>query len=203
MSTYRYIQLALCLALLSNSTPSTAQRDGDPLAPILRCVQGGNFATLEQGRLPATVTSRSVDTLSGPRSVSMRDGYRLILATSQGKPFVNLKVELSAPASATNDREAVEAQMLAFSSRRTPDQRELQRTLTSGVEVLVLHQPDLERRGPLSFYSMFVPSRSIIATLYILNQDPAGRAFSTYGEFETLRDEAANLVQRCLAASGA
>ncbi len=135
--------------------------------------------------------------------MSMRDGYRVILATAQGKPFVNLKVELSADASAIADREAVEGQMQAFSSRRTHDQKELQRTSKSGVEVLSLHQPNLERRGPLSFYSMFVPSRSIIATMYVLNQEPGGRAFSTYSEFEVLRDEAANLVQKCLAASGA
>lgn len=202
MSRHRYLHLALCGALLAASTPSTAQRDSDPLAPIVKCVRSGKFNVLEQGRLPATVTSRSVETLSGAKSVTMLDGYRVILATSQGKPFVNLKVELSVPASAAADREAVREQMQAFSSRRSPDQKELQRALGPGVEVLALHQPTLARSGPISFYSMFVPKRSIIATLYVLNQAPEGRAFSTYGEYETLRDEAVNLVQACLAAGG-
>ena len=202
MSPHPYLQLALCAALLAASTHSMAQRDSDPLAPIVQCVRDGKFSVLEQGRLPATVTSRSVQTLSGTRSVSMLDGYRVILATSQGKPFVNLKVELSAPGSAAADRDAVREQMQAFSSRRSPDQKELQRTLKPGIEVLDLHQPSLARSGPISFYSMFVPKRSIIATLYVLNQAPEGRAFTTYGEYEALRDEAAHLVQSCLEAGG-
>lgn len=199
MQLHQLNKLALCAALLATSTASMAERESDPLAPIVRCVHSGRFKVLEQARLPATVTSRTVETLSGDKLVTVSDGYRVILATSQGKPFVNLKVELSYANSASADREAVEAQMQAFSSRRSPDQKELQRTTTAGVEVLALHQPTLEPRGPLSLYSMFVPASSVIATLYVLNQEPEGRAFSTYSEYEILRDEAVNLVRACLA----
>lgn len=203
MQFHRYRELGMCAALVIAATSAMAQRESDPLTPIVRCVRGGQFNVLEQGRLPPAVSSRSVETLSGAKNVTMSDGYRLILATSQGQPFVNLKVELSVPSSAAADREAVEGQMKAFSSRRAPDQNELQRTSVAEVEVLALHQPDLDRRGPLGFYSMFVPAKSIIATLYILNQEPGRRAFSTYGEYETLREEAANLVRACLAPGGA
>ena len=202
MSLPRYAQLSFCAALLVTAATSFAQRGSDPLAPIVSCIRDGKFRVLEQGRLPATVTSRLVQTSAGPKPVSMTDGYRVILATSQGRPFVNLKIELSVPNSAAADRDAVLSQMQAFSSNRSADQKELQRTLAAGVEVLALHQPSLERGGPLSFYSMFVPEKFIIATLYILNQEPEGRAFATYGEYEALRDEAANHVQACIAAGG-
>lgn len=198
MSLYRCIELALCATLLV-PTLALAQREGDPLAPIVRCVAAGKFKVLEQGRLPPSVTSRSVDTQSGVRTVTLSDGYRVILATSQGKPFVNLKLELSVPTSAAADREAIEGQMQAFSSRRSHDQKALQRTEVSGVEVLELHQPNLERGGPLSFYSLFVPAKSMVATVYVLNQEPAGRAFASYSDYEALRDEAVQLVQGCLA----
>ena len=200
MPLYRFIQFVLCAALLAASATSSAQRESDSIAPVVRCVQQGKFIVLEMGRLPETVTSRSVATLTGTKSITTRDGYRVILATSQGKPFINLKVELSLSSSAAADREAVEGQMQAFSSRRSPEQQELQRTITAGVEVLALHQPSLAKPGPLSFYSMFVSAKSIIATIYVLNQQPEERAFSKYSEYETLRDEAANLVRVCLVA---
>lgn len=163
----------------------------------------GPFSVVEQGRLPVTVASRSVDTAAGPKPVSLADGYRIILATPQGLPFLNLKVELSSPASAAADREAVEAQMAAFSARRSPEQQGLQRSSVGGVEVLALHQPNLDRGGPVSFYSFLQPASGVIATLYVLNQPPAKRAFVTYTDYEALRDDAAGLVQRCMAGGGA
>lgn len=189
--------------LLASSMPSSAQRATDALGPVVRCVAAGKFSVLEQGRLPATTASRSVETASGDKPVSLADGYRVILATAQGQPFVNLKVELSAPSSAASDRAAVEEQMKVFSARRAPDQKELQRTSEGGVDVLALHQPDLSRGGPISFYSFLQPARSIIATMYVLNQAAPKRAFSTYAEYEALRDEAVNLVQGCLKSAGA
>jgi hypothetical protein len=43
-----------------------------------------------------------------------------------------------------------------------------------------------------------VSSRALIATAYVLNQEPARRAYSTYAEYEVLRDDAAQLVQACI-----
>jgi hypothetical protein len=189
-------------AFLAASVSAHAQRVGDPLAPIVRCIGTGKFAVLQQGRLPASVTSRSVETPTGNKTVTLADGYRVILATSQGEAFVNLKVELSSTAEAAADRAAVEEQMKLFSSRRGPGPKDFQRTAHGGVEVLELHQPNLEDGGPVSFYSIFVPSKAIIATLYVLNQKPDKRAFSTYGEYEALRDQAVKLIQGCAATAG-
>lgn len=175
-----------------------AQTKNDPLAPIVACVQAGRFGVLQLDRLPPEGASRTVETAAGLKRVVSIDGYRLILATSQAKPFVNLKIELSMPSLAAADREAVVEQMQAMSAKRTSDQKELQRTVSSGVEVFALHQTNLERRGPLSFYTMLFPANSVIATLYVLNQDQATRVFSTFSEYEVLRDEVANMVQACL-----
>lgn len=49
---------------------------------------------------------------------------------------------------------------------------------------------------------MFVRNQSIIATLYVLNQAPEGRAFSSYSEYETLRDAAVSLVGACIMKDG-
>jgi hypothetical protein len=165
---------------------------------VVRCLAAGPFSVIEQGRLPATVTSRAVDTAAGPKPISLADGYRVILATAQGLPFLNLKVELSSPTAAAADREAVQAQMAAFAARRSAAQPGLQHSSASGVEVLSLHQPNLDRGGPVSFYSFLQPASGVIATLYVLNQPPAQRAFASYADYEALRDKAAQWVQGCL-----
>ena len=195
-------QAALFAAFVASTMPAAAQRSADPLAPIVRCIEAGKFRVLEQGRLPASVTSRAVETLEGAKTVTTVDGYRVILATAQGLPFVNLKVEQSATAAAAADRDAVAGQMKALSSRRAPGHGDLQRTSGRDGDVLALHQPSLEAGGPLSLYSIFVPSKAVIATAYVLNQAPGKRAFATYGEYEALRDEAMTLVQRCVAPDG-
>lgn len=199
----RFFRHLALTALAAASASSWSQRATDPLAPVMRCIAAGKFGVLEQGRLPASATSRTVETAAGNKTVSLADGYRVILATSQGQPFVNLKVELSSAADAAADRATVEAQMALFASRRSGDQQALQRAVDGEVELLSLHQSDLERGGPISFYSLFVPSKALIASLYVLNQPPGQRAFSTYADYEVLRDEAVKLVQGCAAAGGA
>ncbi len=186
-------------ALAMVCSGAVAERAADPLAATIQCISSGRLKTLESSRLPESATSRSVATLEGERSVSLADGYKLILATPQGLPFVNLKVELSRPDSADADRSAIRQQMQAFASRRPPTAKDLARSNVRGLEVLALHQPDLSRGGPVSFITAFAESRSLVATLYVLNQEPAKRAFATYEQYESVRDEAIEHIFGCIA----
>jgi hypothetical protein len=186
-------------ALAMVCSGALAERATDPLAATIQCISSGQLKTLESSRLPESTTSRSVATLEGERSVSLADGYKVILATPQGIPFVNLKLELSRPDSADADRSAIKQQMQAFASRRPPTAMDLVRSNVRGLEVLALHQPDLSRGGPVSFITAFAESRSLVATLYVLNQEPAKRAFATYEQYESLRDEAIEHIFGCIA----
>lgn len=92
--------------------------------------------------------------------------------------------------------------MRAFASRRPPHAKDLASSNVRGLEVLALHQPDLNRGGPVSFISAFAESRLLVATAYVLNQDPARRAFSTYEQYESLRDEAMQHIFGCITGGG-
>jgi hypothetical protein len=175
----------------------------DPLGTAVRCVQEGRFVVTDVGRLSASVTSRQVATVDGPLPVSLADGYRLMLQMpGHSVPFVNLKFEASRPEMAEADRLAVRAQLLAMDERRPAGQAPLQPIQRMGVETLGLHQSSLDASGPLSWVTMMVPARHVIATAYILNAQPGQRAFATFAEYESLRDEALELVHRCLRTSG-
>lgn len=192
--------LPVAAALVLTMAPARAERSGDPLGPIADCVGKGELKLLERGRLPESVPTRSVSTASGTRQVSMADGYRVLLATPQGLPFVNFKVELSTPESAEADRGAILAQMqqLAERSAASKDDAVVKRERVGDAEVLALHQKDLSRPGPLSFYSIFVPARHLVSTIYVLNQDPAKRAFSSFDDYVKQRDAAIAAALRCL-----
>lgn len=193
------LRVGAVLAGVAVALPAFAERSKDSLAPIVRCVSEGAFKVLQEERLPEGVTTRRVETAVGGRAVSLADGYRVTLATAQGLPFLNLKIELSEADSAATDREIVESQMKAFSDRRAPGQKEMQKSSKRGVEMMALHQPSLERGDMLSLYTYFVPAKSIIATLYVRNQEASKRAFATFAEYEKLRDQADTLIQGCLA----
>lgn len=195
--------LSLSLALLTASPPAAAERPSDPLAPVVACIAQGRFGVEGRARLPESATARQVQTLSGPQSVSTEDGYRLRLTTAPGQPVANLMVEQSAPAVAAADRAAVAAQMAALAARGPAGAGALQRRSEQGVEQLALHQVRLDQPGPLSLISLLQPATSRIATLYLLNPAPGGRALASLAEAEALREEVVALVQGCLLADAA
>lgn len=200
MLSFKYLHASLAAALLCAPMLSVAQQEEGALAPIVQCLRAGPFGVLEHKRLPANVKIRSVETARGPKLVSIIDGHNLILATPQGLPFINVRVELSLTETAAGDRAAIAEQMQFLSSKQEPGDKALQQTTQSGVEISALHRATLERKGAISFYTLVVPARNVIATAYILNQEPADkRAFATYAEYEVLRDKAVALMQTCLA----
>jgi hypothetical protein len=186
--------LALAAVRAAADIPATAPDAAappDPFADVTACLrQTQPLQVIEAGRLPepGRLCARTVETATGMRPVSLVDGWRLIFATPQGLPFVNLKVERSAAAHAVRDRSNVAAQMQAFSDRRAPGSPPMRTTLLPGAHLLALHHPTLDGPGPIGFVTLFVPSRDTIVTAYLLNQEPGQRAFATYAEYERLRD---------------
>jgi hypothetical protein len=89
-----------------------------------------------------------VTTAAGPQRVSVADGYRLVLESGPGMPFVTLKVERSAPGAFAADRAAVRAQMPTFSDRLGPSDKRLQIITREGVEIVALNEPTTKAAAP-------------------------------------------------------
>lgn len=180
--------LSLTAFAIVTAAPAAAagsDRASDKLKPIADCVQAGGLRTLELTRLPESSTARPVEVHRGkkPLVVTTADGYRLLLATPNGQPFVNLKLESSPAGDFAQNRRAIEAQMRALSDRRLPQAEPLAVSRAGDVEIFALHQPELTAPGPLSFYTFFNERSDTIATAYVLNQHPSSRAFRSMAEF--------------------
>lgn len=169
------------------------------LQPIVACVSAGPLKGVETQKRTGTPAMRAVSVTGEPdRQVSVLEGYRAMLATAQGKYFVNLKIERSAQDQAEADRDAIRRQMQALASQGpNGSSQPLKRQQGDGIETLGLDQPSLDF-GTLGFYTLFVPQADLVVTAYLLNQPPAQRAFATYADYEALRDQALGQIKACL-----
>lgn len=181
-------------AASANANPTT----GD-LQAIAACVSGGPIRGVETRGRGGPAGSRAIQIAGEPdRQVSVLEGYRVMLATPGGQPFVNLKIERSAAAQAEADRDAIRRQMQVMSAQ-APDgiSQPLKRQQDGSIETLGMDKPSLAF-GTLGFYTVFVPQADLVVTAYLLNQPAAKREFASHADYERLRDQALNQIRACL-----
>lgn len=192
--------LISALAFASAALPAAAQQpSADPLAPIAQCMAKGQFKVAELQRRTATAPTRQVEGPDGPASVSVADGYRLMLHKSSKAPLVNLKIELSAQGRFGSDRDAILAQYGAM-AKRGPAGTAPARSEIAGVEIIDLTAPSIERSGPISMVTLADERSGTIATAYILSQPRDARDYANLEEFTALRDRFTRELAACLAA---
>ena len=189
-------RLALALLLVA-STSHAQDRTTDPLASLAHCFDGSAFRAASTDRLPASVTSRSVETAKGPMPVSLADGYRMMIHRQGTAPLVNLKIERSAAGKFDADRAAILLQMdmMAAGSKGLHTERAVQ----DGIEVIGLHQPATGTADMNGIYQLFDKATGTIATAYLLNQAPAVREYKTQAEYDVLRERFVGVLSKCMA----
>ncbi|HEY5801626.1 MAG TPA: hypothetical protein VIT92_15495 [Burkholderiaceae bacterium] len=185
----------LLLALAAAAAPAQA-RSLDPLGPLTRCFDGTQFEVRSTARLPEHVRARRVAIDGAEAEVSTADGYRQLLHAGTDAPFVNLKLEQSAPGRFDDDRAAIVRQMesLAVRGASPPSM-----TNEQGVETAATHLDTLEARGPLSFYTFFHARTRTVATAYVLAQPAQQRSYADPAAYRKLRDAFAARMAACLA----
>jgi len=186
---------ALAFALRKPQTPSYVPAEGTPdrLKAYASCRPDDGIKTIALDRLPGSgVRHRSVTTATGERSVSMVDGYRAILAYSGESPFVNIKVEVSAPAEYASDKEAIVAQ-LEHLGKAPPLKKRFH-----GFDLDAVDRATIDASGPLGIYVLFKDDKRTVITLYFLNQHPAARHFQSLAEYQALRDRFLEGYVACL-----
>jgi hypothetical protein len=191
----------LALAMLATAAPGDAQdRTTDPLRGVAHCFDTGEFKVKTRDRLPATSTSRMINTSAGPAPVSTADGYRLMVYRASAEPLVNLKIEQSAPGTFDADREAVMGQLAALSARATPANSVPLATSTQhGIDIAALDNPGIGTAGVISMVQLFDAATGTIATAYILNQSPRVREYADKAAYDALRNCFVTAHASCMA----
>lgn len=198
MRTNTWLSLLTCVVALQTAGAAHAQRSGDPLRPIVSCIESGPLRAQKIDRLPETSRTRKVDMPNGPLRVSIADGYRALLTNEQGQLLVNLKVEQSAKAAAQTDRQTLIEQMNAYAKHAPKDAPPMVDETTASVRTLGVNQPTLGKHGIVGMYTLLVEPTDVVTTLYFVNPTSAANPEPSYTDYEAQRDKVLRHVQSCL-----
>ncbi|MDB5933403.1 MAG: hypothetical protein JWQ01_747 [Massilia sp.] len=193
----RFVFAAMVLA--SAGAALAQEPPADPLRPLVGCQFGNGLKPRSIERWPAGKQSRMVQTSSGPKQVSVADGYRVMLAFPDTAPFVNLKLERSQPGRLAADRTAILAQMTSFAATPGAAVAPFRVIERNGIEIMALNNPTLSGGGVISIYTLISERDNVIATAYLLDQKPAQRKFQTYEQYQAMRDDFIYALALCMA----
>ncbi|MES2149714.1 MAG: hypothetical protein V4508_07950 [Pseudomonadota bacterium] len=188
----RWIGLLFCLAL------PAAARASDDLRRLAACPFGPQLNAVSVDRLANRASWRTVKTSSGTMRVSVADGYRVMLAFPDSGPFVNLKLERSAPGRFGADRAAILAQMTSFAASPNAPVTPFQVVVRNGVELMMLESASIGAGGPIGMYTFVSEHAGVVATAYLLNQKPGRRKFQTLQQYRQLRDGFITALSGCM-----
>lgn len=183
-------KILMTVCLLGAS--SAARADDAALRRLAACPMGGQLQVLEVKPRDESAPWREVASPSGPLRVSVASGYRVMLGVPGYAPFVNLKLERSAPDKFADDMRAIKAHMEGIVRHPlTLDDR-------NGVTELLAENASIEGRAVIGMASVFHEPSRVIATAYFLNAKPGQRAFNDQPQYAALRTAFLQALQDCL-----
>ena len=199
-----FAPVAAFLAALLYAGPTCAQwaelpQSPSVLAKYTNCPMRGGLAAVYIDRAPRLPMVRPVETACGHKSVSVADGYRVILAFPDKDPFVNLKIEISTSGRYELDKQTILEQM-QFLADDSSGGVPLERARRGEVDIASFTNPDFTH-GVISFYTLFNDKKNIVASAYILNQKPERRAFQDMQQYRALRDRFIDDLVSCISST--
>jgi hypothetical protein len=137
-----------------------------------------------------------------------------MLAYPASEYFANVKVELSQDSRYADDKDAIVASMAYLanqSSKEAGAKVSLERRAYQRFDVYAVNFPTIDfydlnnpptlGGGPIGTFVLFDDPRSVVVTVYFLNQRPERRRFRTVEEWRVLRDRFLESYTSCLARS--
>jgi hypothetical protein len=180
--------------------PASHANDGGLLHDYESCTFDDGLQMVRVDSLPAGVQERSIDTKSGPKTIRMLAGRRIMFAYGIGGDFfANVKPEIL-----PDDTWALEKQVLLdaldfmlSSSHDTLPDTTFPRQI-HGLEVRGFNRNALHG-STLGFYLILDDTRHIATSVYLLNQEPFTRRFQTLEQYRQLSSRFLQTYTNCIA----
>lgn len=181
----------LCIA----APCAAAQAASSALQPYTSCRFSDGLQIVDITPLGPGITSREVETDSGPREVDLEAGVRVMFAYPDTDFYANVKAELLP----SGEYPQLKRYLLANFDHLAHGNKvnTALRSPLNGFEVHGLDREKLEG-GVLGVYLLFDNSAHIVTTVYLLNQEPQARKFQTLGEYGELRDQFLDAYAACI-----
>jgi hypothetical protein len=185
-----FVALAGAPTLVAQSTPSDAG-----LAPYSSCQFSGGLQIVHIDSLALGITSREVDTDSGPRQIDMQSGLRIMFAYPDTDFYANVKAELLPAANYPQLKQFLIDNFQHLSHGNTVNTA-LHSPL-NGFEIRGFDREKLEG-GVLGIYLLFDEQAHVVTTIYLLNQEPQARKFQSMEEYRKLRNQFLGSYTTCI-----
>lgn len=200
MTLYLLIPL---LALVSPSPQAASAQAPAAADSALHAYESCAFADglqiVKVDALPPGVQQRSVDTKSGPQTIRMLAGRRIMLAYPTGDYVANIKPELLPGDLWGKEKQTLldELTFLLASDHANVPGTGMPEHL-HGLELRGFDRSSLTG-NVLGFYLLFDDARHIATSVYLLNQDPLTRSFQSVAQFHELRNRLLSSYAGCIA----
>jgi hypothetical protein len=183
-TTIRNVTAIICFLCAAGSTAQSAPESA-ALAPYSSCQFPDGLQIVGTDPLAPGITSREVDTDSGPRQIDMLAGVRVMFAYPKTDFYANTKVE----ALPTSNYSQLKHSLLD-NFQHILHGNILNKSLRSPMNGLEVHGLDREKLegGVLGVYLFFDDATHVVTTIYFLNQEPQDRKFQTMEEYRNVRD---------------
>jgi hypothetical protein len=148
-----------------------------------------NLTAATPDRLPETAEKvRKVKTDEGEVEVTRIDGYRVLYNNDKKAPFVNLKVELSAPDSYESDKKRLLDNLKYLNAHSTGmETKDLVELNFNDYKISGLSRGSIEAGSTLGIFTMF-PGNGVTVYFYFNNLRPDVRNFQSVEDYKTQRD---------------
>jgi len=194
-------RITLCAAMFAVWAGAALAQPAVPnsaLLPYASCQFQDGLEIVERGLLPPNVTSRPVDTDSGPRQIDLQAGIQVMFAYPNTDFYANTKVELL-PA----EHYMKLKRDLLDNFQHIAHDNTVNSALHSPMNGLEIHGLDREKLegGVLGIYLFFDDAAHVVTTIYLLNQEPQSRKFQSMEEYRALRDRFLSAYTGCVQAN--
>lgn len=182
------------------SLQSKVVQDVD-LRAYTSCAFADGLEIVEEDPLAPGVTARTVDTIAGPKQISMLAGIRVMFAYPNTDFFANVKAEKLPALGYPEIKQSLIGNFnYVLNSSPTDKQNHSMSPALKALDGRGLDRNKLEG-GVIGMYLFFDDARHIATTVYLLNQDPSRRKFQTLDEYRTLRDRFLSTYTSCIASN--
>ena len=182
---------------------AAAQREpNEALKPYMGgCQFEDGLHIVSMVRIPEGALTRMVTTGEGRKTVSIVDGYRMLLGYPGKDPFVNLRIEESASDRYTSDKKTVVDQMGYIAGAATNAVVPVGHDTYGGLDHYRLDDLTINHQ-PIAMHTLFDDKRRVVITVYFLNAPPEKRSYASMDEFRALRDRFFSRYFACVRANG-
>ncbi|MEG9438273.1 hypothetical protein JAO29_19155 [Edaphobacter sp. HDX4] len=181
------LKLSFCCLLVVGAGKAWPQTSNAGFEVYANCKITDGPSVVEIAPLAPGISSRTVETMNGPRQIPMVSGRRIMFAYPDKDFYANVKVEILPADNYAETRQYLIDNFDHILASGETERNYRLKPLMNGLDTRGMDRTKIEG-GVLGIYLIFDDANRTVSTIYFLNQDAEKRSFQTIEEYRQQRD---------------